>query len=213
LVFSIKIAQTIITLDAISIRHINPQEEKTIIDKLFYYIKLFRNSDNFWIGLLNDLLFVAVMIGMLMLISQIGLGISRPAVAVESGSMLPNIGIGDVVIIQNAQRTQIITHTDGTLSGYTSFDEYGDVILYRKYGSSTDTPIIHRAMYWVEEGEPMWSGGPAAPHSGYITKGDNNMAIDQKASTSRLQPVKKEWVIGVARWHIPWVGYLSLAVH
>ncbi len=148
-----------------------------------------------------------------MLISQINLGISMPAVAVESGSMLPNIGIGDVVIIQNAQRTQIISYTEGVISGYTSFDEYGDVILYMKYGSTEDTPIIHRAMYWVEEGEPMWSGGPAAPHSGYITKGDNNMAIDQKASTSRLQPVKKEWVIGVARWHIPWVGYLSLAVH
>jgi len=153
------------------------------------------------------------MIGMFILISQIGLSTPGSAVAVESGSMLPNIGIGDVVIIQSAQRTHIISHTEGALSGYTSFDEYGDVILYRKYGSSTDTLIIHRAMYWVEEGEPMWSGGSAAPHSGYITKGDNNMAIDQKASTSRLQPVKKEWVIGVARWHIPWVGYLSLAVH
>jgi signal peptidase len=191
----------------------NAREEKTIIDKMFYYVKLFRNSDNFWIGLLNDLLFVAVMIGLFMLISQIGLGISRPAVAVESGSMLPHIGIGDVVIIQSAQRTEIITHTNGTLSGYTSFDEYGDVILYRKYGSSTDTPIIHRAMYWVKEGEPMWSGGPAAPHSGYITKGDNNRDIDQKTSTSRLQPVKEDWIIGVARWHVPWVGYLSLAVH
>jgi len=163
--------------------------------------------------LLNDLLFVAVMIGMLMLISQIGLGISRPAVAVESGSMLPNIGIGDVVIIQSAQRTQIITHTNGILSGYTSFNEYGDVILYRKFGSTEDTPIIHRAMYWVEEGEPMWSGGPAAPHSGYVTKGDNNWGIDQKSDTSEFQPVKEEWIIGVARWRIPWVGYLSLAVH
>jgi len=184
----------------------NPRE-------MFYYVKLFRNSNNFWICRLNDLLFVAVTIGMFMLISQIGLGISTPAVAVESGSMLPNIGIGDVVIIQSAQRTQIISHTEGTLSGYTSFNEYGDVILYRKYGSTADTPIIHRAMEWVEEGEPMWSGGPVAPHSGYITKGDNNKDIDQKTSTSRLEPVKEEWIIGVARWHVPWVGYLSLAVH
>jgi len=191
----------------------NSREEKTIIDKMFYYVKLFRNSDNFWIGLLNDLLFVALMIGLFMLISQIGLGTPRPAVAVESGSMLPNIGIGDVVIIQSFERTQIISHTEGTLSGYTSFDEYGDVILYRKYGSIADTPIIHRAMYWVEEGQPMWDDGPAAPHSGYITKGDNNRDIDQKVPTSRLQPVKEEWIIGVARWHIPWVGYLSLAVH
>lgn len=184
-----------------------------MIDKLFYYVKQFRNSDNFWIGLLNDLIFVLVMIGLFMLISQISLGTPRPAVAVESGSMIPNIGIGDVVIIQSAQRTHIISYTDGIRSGYTSFDEYGDVILYRKYGSSTETPIIHRAMEWVQEGEPMWPGGPVAPHSGYITKGDNNNAIDQKTSTSWQQPVKEEWIIGVARWHIPWVGYLSLAVH
>ncbi len=188
-------------------------EEKNTIDKLIYHIKMFRNSDNFWIGLLNDLLFVAVMIGLFMLISQITLGTPKPAVAVESGSMLPNIDIGDIVIIQSAQRTQIISHTEGAISGYTSFNEYGDVILYRKYGSSTDTPIIHRAMEWVEEGQPMWSGGPAAPHSGYITKGDNNMEIDQKTTTSMLQPIKEEWIIGVARWHVPWIGYLSLAVH
>jgi len=191
----------------------NPKEEKTIIDKLFYYAKLFRNSDNFWISRLNLLLFVAVMIGMFMLISQIGLCTTWSAVAVESGSMLPNIGIGDVVIIQSTQQTHIISHTEGALSGYTSFDEYGDVMLYRKYGSSTDTLIIHRAMYWVEKGKPMWSSRPAAPHSGYITKGDNNIGIDQKTHTSMLQPVKEEWIIGVARWHIPWVGYLSLAIH
>jgi len=64
------------------------------------------------------------MIGLFMLISQIGLGTPRPAVAVESGSMLPNIGIGDVVIIQSAQRTQIISHTEGTLSGYTACERY-----------------------------------------------------------------------------------------
>jgi len=144
-----------------------------------------------------------------MLISQIGLGTPRPAVAVESGSMLPNIGIGDVVIIQSAQRTQIISHTEGTLSGYTSFNEYGDVILYRKFGSTEDTPIIHRAMYWVEEGEPMWSGGSAAPHSGYITKGDNNRDIDQKTRTSKLQPVKEEWIIGGSPVAYP-LGRISL---
>ena len=191
----------------------NPRKEKSTIDKLFYYINLFRNSDNFWINRINDILFVAIMIGLFMLISQISLGTPRPAVAVESGSMLPNIGIGDVVIIQSFQRTQIISYNEGALSGYKSFDEYGDVILYRKYGSDTDTPIIHRAMYWTEKGQPMWPGGPAAPHSGYITKGDNNIEIDQKTSTSMLQPVKAEWIIGIARWNIPWIGYLSLAVH
>ncbi|MCL7476191.1 MAG: signal peptidase I [Methanosarcinales archaeon] len=191
----------------------NSHDRQTSIKKIFNIIEQFKTSNNFWIGLTRDLIFIAGMILLIMLVSQITLGTPRPAVAVESGSMLPNIGIGDVVLIQSIDRTEIISYTQGSLSGYKSFDNYGDVILYHKFGNTSYTPIIHRAMYWVDEGEPMWNGGPPAPHAGYITKGDNNRDIDQAASTSRLQPVKEEWIIGVARWHIPWVGYLSLAVH
>jgi signal peptidase len=191
----------------------NSPDQKTSVKKIINVIQQLRASDNFWIGLTKDLLFIGGMILLIMLVSQIILGTPRPAVAVESGSMLPNIGIGDVVLIQAFDRTEIISNTQGSLSGYKSFDDYGDVILYHKFGNTTYTPIIHRAMYWVDEGEPMWNGGPAAPHAGYITKGDNNRDIDQAASTSRLQPIREEWIIGVARWHIPWVGYLSLAVH
>lgn len=191
----------------------NSPDQQTSVKKIVNVIQQFRASDNFWIGLTRDLLFIGGMILLIMLVSQITLGTTRPAVAVESGSMLPNIGIGDVVLIQAFDRTEIISYTQGSISEYKSFDEYGDVILYRKFGDTTYTPIIHRAMYWVDEGEPMWNGGPAAPHGGYITKGDNNRDIDQAASTSRLQPIREEWIIGVARWHIPWVGYISLAVH
>ena len=191
----------------------NSKDQPTGKDKILDLVHQFRTSDNFWIGLTRDLLFVAGMIILIMVVSQITLGTPRPAVAVESGSMLPNIGIGDVVLIQDIDRTDIITYSQGSSSGYESFDKYGDVILYRKFGSTADTPIIHRAMYWVDEGEPMWNNGPLAPHAGYITKGDNNRDIDQVASTRKNTPIKEEWVIGVARWHIPWVGYLSLAVH
>lgn len=69
-------------------------------------------------------------------------------------------------------------------------------------------------MYYVEKGEPMWADGPPAPHAGYITKGDNpktNPLYDQQGSISAYQPVKKEWVIGVARFYrVPFVGYVSL---
>lgn len=191
----------------------NSKNKETTIDKMLRLIEQFRKSDNFLAGLAKDVLFIIGMVFAFMLVSQITLGTSRPAVAVESGSMIPHIGIGDVVIIQSFDRAHIVTFAEGAQSGYKSFNEYGDVILYRKYGSTTDTPIIHRAMYWVNENEPMWPDGPLAPHSGYVTKGDNNRDIDQVTTTSRLQPVKEEWVIGVARWRIPWVGYISLAVH
>lgn len=174
-------------------------------------IKEFNESDNLWIGLLRDILFVTAVVAIFASISHITLGLWKPMVAVESGSMIPNIQIGDIIFVESIDRTKIITYESGKQTGYTSFNDYGDVILYRPYGREGVTPIIHRARYYVEAGEPMWDGGPTAPNAGYITKGDNNNAYDQKGSISYNQPIKKEWIIGVARFYrIPVLGYVSL---
>ena len=75
--------------------------------------------------------------------------------------------------------------------------------------------IFIGAMYYVKEGQPMWPEGPSAPFGGYITKGDNpktNPSYDQQGSISYLQPVKKEWIDGVARFpRVPLLGCVSLA--
>ncbi len=174
----------------------------------------FNESENIWIGLLRDFLFVISVVAIFASVSHIALGLYAPMVAVESGSMIPHIQVGDIIFVESLDRTEIITYEKGKESGYSSFGEYGDVILYKPYGKEGVTPIIHRAMYCVEKGEPMWAEGPPAPHSGYITKGDNtrtNPAYDQQGSISYLQPVKKEWVIGVARFYrVPVLGYVSL---
>jgi signal peptidase len=120
-------------------------------------------------------------------------------VSVDAGSMSPNLNIGDLVVVENISKNDIITYAEAELTGYKSFTLPGDVILYRPYGkeiltnldqcqmlgNSSDrdkaTPIMHRAMRWVDKGEPMWEGGPVAPFSGYITKGDHNEVIDQMA--------------------------------
>ena len=60
--------------------------------------------------------------------------------------------------------------------------------------------------------------GRPAPHAGYITKGDNNSAYDQQCLAVRvsdgrwvrIEPVKPEWVIAVARVRVPYLGYPSL---
>ncbi|MCD4842930.1 MAG: S26 family signal peptidase [Methanosarcinales archaeon] len=148
-----------------------------------------------------------------MLIPQIFLGFPVFAVAVESKSMEPHINSGDMVIIQSYDWTDIITYNEGLQSDYESFDYSGDVILYYKYGNTEAIPIIHRAMYRVDTGDPMWTNGSPAPHAGYITKGDNvvtNRQIDQATSISKQQPIKEEWVIGVARWRIPLFGHVPL---
>ncbi|MHC1611602.1 MAG: signal peptidase I [Candidatus Methanospirareceae archaeon] len=127
--------------------------------------------------------------------------------AVESGSMEPNMHVGDLILVQAPERTDIITYEEGKMLNYTSFNNYGDVIIYRPNGFSSVTPIIHRAMYWVEAGEKMPDGRPA-PHAGYITKGDNNIGYDQPMLG--VEPVKPEWVIAVAKARVPYIGYPSL---
>jgi len=175
-------------------------------------IRKFYHGDSFWAGLFRDFLFVITVVAIFASVSRVAFGLWTPMVAVESESMVPHIQIGDIVFMQSIDRTVIVTQREGKQSGYTSFDDYGDVILYKPYERGDKTPIIHRAMYYVEEGEPMWNGGPPAPHAGYITKGDNNPSYDQMGSISYLQPVKKEWITGVARINrVPVLGCISLA--
>jgi len=174
-------------------------------------IKAFNESEDVYTGLLRDFLFVISTVEVFALVSYTALGMWSPMVAVESESMVPHIQKGDIIFVQGIDRTEIITYETGKKTGYTSFGDCGDVILYRRYGKKDSTPIIHRAMYYVEKEEPMWRGGPAAPHAGYITKGDHNQVYDQQGTISYLQPVKKEWVIGVARFYrVPLLGYISL---
>ena len=175
-------------------------------------INTFKHSDNFWISLTRDLLSVLLAVLVFSSFSQIAFGMWTPMVAVESGSMEPHMNIGDIIFIENIDRTEVITNQQNN-DDYVSFEEKGDVILYRPYGRKDTTPIIHRAMYYVEAGQPMWVGGPAAPSNGYITKGDNqitNMHYDQQGDISYHIPIKEEWIIGVARYKIPYIGDFRL---
>jgi len=177
-------------------------------------IHIFKRSDNFWISLTRDMFSVFLAVMVFASFSQIAFGMWTPMVAVESGSMEPHMQVGDIIFIENIDRTDVITNHLSN-EDYVSFEENGDVILYRPYGREDATPIIHRAMYYVEAGEPMWEGGPLAPCSGYITKGDNtktNKHFDQQGDISYHVPVKEEWVIGVARYRIPYIGYFRLVL-
>lgn len=175
-----------------------------------------KESENFWVGLFRDFLIVLAVVAIFSSFSYLALGRFSPVVAVESISMAPNLKVGDMIFIESANRTEIVTHEEGKKTGYSSFEYYGNVILYKRKGSEELQPIIHRAMYYVNKGDPMWPGGPPAPSAGYITKGDNNKtnaAYDQQGSISYRQPIEKEWIIGVALFRpIPLVGCVSLTL-
>jgi len=177
---------------------------------------------------LSSVLTVVVIALLLFAIS----GIWPPLVAVESGSMEPHMSRGDLVFLMDEQRfapdgavagTGVVTYRKGQETGYWSFGDYGNVVVYRPDGGRS-TPIIHRARFYVEEGDDWvakadddYLGGVdtcaetftcPAPHDGFITKGDNNGEYDQIGGQSTV--VKPSWIKGRAKVRIPWLGYVRL---
>ena len=162
-------------------------------------------------------------------------GVWPPMVAIESGSMQPNMGVGELVFVMDEERlspdaahgdTGVVTYRAGKEVDYRQFADYGDVIIYRPDNRS-GTPVIHRARFWVNEGENWYDEASAAhvgnaddceelnncpaPNSGFITKGDNpatNSEYDQVTGLS--PPVKPSWVVGTAEFGVPGLGYVKL---
>ena len=158
------------------------------------------------LSLLKDVVSTLITVAVIVAIGIAVTGTWPFMVAVESGSMEPNLHRGDVVFLFSPDRVGITTYEEGMAKGYKSFGDYGDVIVYYPNGDKSRTPIIHRAIKWVERGEKI-PGDGVAKHSGYITKGDHNAMIDQPYLSS---PVKKSWIVGVAKFRIPYIGYFRL---
>ncbi|WP_266078719.1 S26 family signal peptidase [Haladaptatus caseinilyticus] len=195
----------------------------------------FRTTEDEPVAFIRDILTTAMWaVGIGLLLFAIS-GVWPPLVAVESGSMEPQMYRGDLIFVMEEHRfagdgahanTGIVTYRAGQRSGYSSFNEPGDVIIFKPDGNGRATPIIHRAMLWVEGGE-NWYGratpdyvGDAdncrelancpAPHAGFITKGDNNAGYDQVGFGAYTGPVKPSWVVGKAKLRIPWLGHVRL---
>jgi signal peptidase len=161
-------------------------------------------------------------------------GVWPPMVAIESGSMEPNMQVNDLAFVMETDRFQpdaahdetgVVTARQGAETGYTQFGNSGDVIVFEPNGNGRRTPIIHRAMFWVEEGEnwcemanPAYLGDGEtdaraceASHAGFITKGDANPTYDQ-VQNGLTEPVKPEWVVGTAEQRVPLLGWIRLRV-
>jgi signal peptidase len=144
--------------------------------------------------------------------------------------MDPNMQKGDLIFVTEPGRfapdaargdTGVVTHRVGEEVGYETFNDYGTVVIYER---RSGPPVIHRARFWVEDGEnwydeanKAWVEGAdsceemsncPAPHAGFITKGDDNAYYDQTGNIR--SPVKPEWIVGTARLRIPYLGYVRL---
>jgi signal peptidase I len=261
----------------------------------------FRTSEHWAVSLARDLLWVIAVVGGIALALWLICGTWPAVVTIESGSMIPHMNIGDlVVVVQKDRFGELQTWDDGKVSGYKKFGDFGDVIIYRPNGYtdmwaslgllplSGQHPIIHRVMSWTDADTPVplyinlyrgsvtptgylpitvsgttangyrifsnetlpanytpaaadvsmtntpygnfilpadafvrnagyvWNTSNSTAHGGYITKGDNNNFSDQGslyyANTGKIEPVKKEWVVGKALFAIPYVGLLPLHI-
>ena len=87
-------------------------------------------------------------------------GLWPPLVVVESNSMMHGddntshigaIDTGDLVLVKKVDHpSDIATYADGLSTGHRTYGDYGDVVIYKKGGSDTLTPIIHRALIYLE---------------------------------------------------------------
>jgi len=190
----------------------------------------FWKTDNSKIAVIRDIsvALLAVFIILLLLWSYTGQWFSAPIVAIESGSMehtppvfpkeppfgrIGTIDAGDMVLVQKVNnRNDVVVHGGDyggsqARNGWKSYGDYGDVIVFLPDGNKKMTPIIHRAMCWVEIGSyngqktytikefgifnetsigsipelGFYTDDPIKPnwaHSGFLTKGDHNDLFD-----------------------------------
>ena len=111
---------------------------------------------NPWKGLARDVLIAGAIVAIVLASLYAYAGVWPPLVVVESSSMqhsgtessLGVIDTGDMVFQQAAPTTDsIITYVRGRAADYSTYGDFGDVIIFRHDGSST--PVIHRAIMYI----------------------------------------------------------------
>ena len=183
----------------------------------------FRTSDHWAVSLARDLLWVACVVGGIALALFLICGTWPAVVTIESGSMVPNMNIGDlVVVVQKDRYGEFMTWEEGKAANVSKFNSHGDVVIYKPNGLTTVHPIIHRAIVYATTTTPITEvrgnqlrSNYTAESDGYITWGDHNPAPDQFVTypvVGTPEPVKEEWIVGKALFTVPLVGYLPLHI-
>ncbi|NPA75194.1 MAG: S26 family signal peptidase [Euryarchaeota archaeon] len=106
---------------------------------------------------IKDIIISIVVVAVVFLALYAYAGVWPPIVVVESGSMqhgndsnIGTIDTGDIVVVKKVYSPDdVTTYIEGRMSGYKTYGNYGDVLIYNYNGMS----IIHRAIAYL-----MWDG-------------------------------------------------------
>jgi signal peptidase I len=112
----------------------------------------FRARDAWWFEPLVALMIIVVLLAGLFAYTQNW----PPLYVVESSSMQhgtnDNVGLintGDLVLAQQIPTSSITPYVVGLETGYKTYGEYGDVLLYHANGEVGPAPIVHRALAYL----------------------------------------------------------------
>jgi len=163
-----------------------------------------RARDSLYFGPLVALAIVIILISSLYAFTQNW----PPVYVVESGSMQHGtndvvglINAGDLVLAQKIPTQNIQTYFDGFHSGYSTYGEYGDVILYWPNGGSS-TPIIHRAILYLQY-DPQTNGYNLSSLTGLPCGSEAGSVF----SVTGLNPCTTTSVTGtLSLYHVGWMN-------
>ncbi len=116
------------------------------------------DADRGWKSWVRDIAIAVLIMAILLGGIYLYTGVWPPLVVVESSSMqhghttsyIGVIDTGDLVFVKAVgSRADVTTYVQGRASGYSTYGDYGDVIIFRLARDPTATPIIHRAIMYV----------------------------------------------------------------
>jgi len=135
---------------------------KTIILVIILFVGVFA----FWFGL------------------KMALQTEFPLLAVASGSMVPTLNVGDLIVVRGVSNASEINAAP--------YPE-GDIIVFHKPGLENEL-IVHRAISKDQDNDGTWY---------FQTKGDNNIHTDPWRVSEKL-------LVGKVVGKVPWLGHIPL---
>jgi signal peptidase len=114
---------------------------------------------------------------------KIALNTESPLMVVSSGSMIPVLNVGDIIIVRGVDPSQI---------------GIGSIIIFHS-PRSYETPIVHRVIAIQNENGGLY----------FKTKGDNNPNPD---NWYPMPGVPSRYVMGIYVAKIPYLGLISLSL-